>query len=191
MPANIFGKRDDFAIEDPDVSPREFVAGLRWDPLTRAPEETAPVDLDIACALLDDAGGIVEIIHPRNPRHSNDALIHSGDSHTGSGSWDDECIFVFPDAVPASVTALAFVVATIGGRTFSEVPNAVCHLSERATEREWVRTELGGLGALHSYCFATLYRSASGWSVCAGARDARLRQVVEAQVLARLLHAKL
>lgn len=125
---------------------RELVMGVHWAPPAEdtKPGE-APANLDAACVLLDAAGAVVDLVHPGHPRNLNDSVLHTGDSRTGASAWDDERIFVFLDALPDSVAAVLFAVVSANGWLLSRVPGACCHVSEHPSERELVRSELGGI----------------------------------------------
>ncbi len=169
----------------------ELVIGLRWDAMqSRYGAKTVALDLDIACLLLARDSHIIEVIHPRNPRYANDSIIHTGDSMTGAGEWDDERIFVFPGAVPQSVAALTFAVASISGRPFADIPRGVCHVSDHASEREWIRCELAQLGPLSACAIATLYRAAGAWRICPGTREASVGEWIARELLPLLIGAK-
>ncbi len=155
------------ADAEPDL--KEIVMGLRWDP----PQEgatTEPGNLDALCALFDAQDRVLEIVHPGHPRNANGSVLHTGDSTAGASEWDDERIFVFLEALPEAVSALAFVVASANGRSFSEVPGASCHVSDRVTEREWVGLELTALGRRTAHCVATLHRNPTGWKISPDAK---------------------
>ena len=148
------------------------------------------MDLDVSCVLFDEYGKITEIIYPGRPRNGNDSVIHTGDSTTGTGEWDDERIFVFPDAVPGAVSAMTFVVASVTGRSFDQIPRASCHVSDRMTEREWMRLELNDLGPRSVHCVATLYRSPSGWRIHPGAQNQSAQTRIMAELLPLIAGAK-
>jgi stress response protein SCP2 len=144
----------------------EIVMGLHWHP--QEPGANAgrgPANLDALCVLFDDEGRVVEVVHPSRPSNANGSVLHTGDSPTGTSEWDDERIFVFLEALPDSVSALAFVVASANGHLFSEVPGASCHVSDRITEREWIRLDLTALGKHKEHRVATLRRSPAGWQI--------------------------
>jgi hypothetical protein len=44
-------------------------------------------------------------------------------------------------------------------------PGASCHVSERVTEREWIRLDLTALGKHREHWVATLCRSPAGWQI--------------------------
>jgi len=141
---------------------REVVMGLHWTP----PEHGAavePADLDALCVLFDSNQHVLEVVCPAHPRNANGSTIHTGDSRSGASEWDDERIFVFLEALPESVSFLAFVVVSVTGRAFSEVRGASCHISDHLTEHEWVRVQLTDLGRHTAHCVATMHRGATGW----------------------------
>lgn len=159
---------------------KEVVLGLHWTP----PEHGAaaePADLDALCVLFDGHQRVLEVIGPTHPRNANGSVFHTGDSRMGTSEWDDERIFVFLDALPDAVASLAFVAASATGQAFSEVRGASCHVSDRITEREWVRLELTALERHTVHCVATLHRSPKGWKMSTGAR------LLNADLMAELL----
>jgi len=161
----------------PDL--KEIVMGLQWDP----PEDgigAAPTDLDAVCVLFDTQGAVLDMVHPGHPRIADDSVIHTGDSRTGAGAWDDERIFVFLDALAPAVSTLAFVVVSATGRAISEARGASCHVSDCVSERELVRLELSSLPGCSGHIVTTLQRSAAGWKIGLDA------QLVHADLLAEL-----
>jgi stress response protein SCP2 len=168
---------------DPEMELKEIVMGLHWDP----PEEgvgAVPENLDALCVLLDEKRRVLEIIHPGHPRNATGSVIHTGDSNTGASEWDDERIFVFLEALPQEVHALAFVVVSVTGCVFDEIRGAYCHVSDRVTEREWVRQELTGLRGQTAHCMATLYRSPGGWTIDQASQTAHRELLAELPSLA-------
>ena len=141
---------------------KEIVMGLHWDPPLRTSD---PVDLDAVCVLFDAEGGVLEVIHPGNPRSADQSVIHTGDSRTGSSVWDDERIFVFLEALPSVVAELTFLVISATGRGFHEVPGAFCHVSDRASEHEMCRIDLTALLGCTAHSVATLKRRTGSWRI--------------------------
>jgi tellurium resistance protein TerD len=151
---------------DADVDLKEIVMGLHWHPQ----EEHAiaggePANLDALCVLFDSDGRGLEVIHPGHPRNANGSVVHTGDSPAGASAWDDERIFVFLESLPEAVSALIFVVASANRLGFGEVPGASCHVSDRITEREWIRLDLTTLGPCLAQSVATLRRGPTGWRI--------------------------
>lgn len=159
----------DHVYADAELDLKEIVMGLHWDP----PQEgmsANPANLDALCVLYDGQRRVLEIIHPGHPRNANGSVIHTGDARTGASEWDDERIFVFLEALPAAVSTIAFVVASATARAFGGIRGASCHISDRATEREWVRLELTALGQRTAHCVATLRRGPAGWKISSDAQ---------------------
>lgn len=148
----------------------QVVFGLHWSPSTR-PAEAA--DLDALCVMYDQGGRELGTVHGGAPRNANDSVVHTGDSRSGANHWDDERIFVFPEALPLNVRRVAFVVACANGRAFHQVPCATCHVSDPVSGHEWLRIDLTERKAEQSHIVATLERTPQGWSLdpcCDGGR---------------------
>ncbi len=151
---------------DADIDLQEVVLGLHWDPpdndLAKMPE-----NLDAYCMLLDQQGRPLEVIHPGHLSNANGSVLHTGDSRCGASQWDDERVFVFLSALPAEVFSIAFAVVSASGAPFREIRGACCHVSDRASEREWVRCDLTLLGQQKACCVAVLRRESDGWKLAA------------------------
>ena len=145
---------------------KEVVMGLNWDPLQPDTAGGAgPIDLDALCLALDEEGRMVDAVHPRRTRNANGSIVHTGDSATGASAWDDERIFVFLDALPPSVSTLEFAVSSATGQPLADVPGACCHISDRVSEREWIRVDLTAVGPHRACRVATLRRGLHGWRI--------------------------
>lgn len=164
MGLNISAHPQNHVYADAESDLREIVMGLHWDPQQEG-MSASPENLDALCVLLDAQCRVLEVVHPGCPRNTNGSVIHTGDSRTGASVWDDERIFVFLEALPLPVSTIAFVAASASGRAFGEITGASCHVSDRMTEREWIRLELTALGRLTAHCVATLHRSTTGWKI--------------------------
>jgi len=147
----------------------ELVMGVHWSPSGHG---GGGADLDALCVLYDAPGRVLDTIHPGRLRNANGSVVHTGDSLQGANHWDDERLFVFPEALPGTVARLTFVVACADGRTFDEVPGAVCHVTDHASEHEWLRLDLTALRGQRSHTVATLQRAGDGWSLAEGANGA-------------------
>ena len=156
--------------EDEKPELKEVVMGLHWDP-SGGGVNAHPENLDALCVLFDQEQQIVETIHPGNPRSANGSVVHTGDSRSGASEWDDERIFDFLEALPANVTTLLFIVASATGNPIREARGASCHISDHATEYQWVNMALTTLDAQTTYCVATLSRSPTGWEIAATAQN--------------------
>jgi len=148
---------------------KELVMGVHWSPTA---DRTDAADLDALCLLYDLQGRVLEVVHAGRPRNASDSVVHTGDSRDGANHWDDERIFVFPDALPQVVAQLEFVVVCADGRAFHKIPGAVCHFTDHASEHEWLRLDLTALRGRRSYTVATLRRIDGAWSLAAGSDDA-------------------
>jgi tellurium resistance protein TerD len=146
---------------------KELVMGLHWHPARPGgPAGAEAANLDALCVAFDRRGAPLEAIHPGRPRNANGSIVHTGDSPTGASTWDDERIFVFLEALPERAFTVSFVVASANGRVFADVPGASCHISDRVTEREWVRLDLSGAFGPHRACrVATVHRDPGGWRI--------------------------
>lgn len=145
---------------------REIVMGLRWRPRKHCSGAgRQPANLYAQCVMFDEEHRVIEVVHPGRLRNSNGSVLHTGDSRTGGSEWDNERIFVFLEALPDAVCALAFVVKSAGGRGFGEVPGAWCHVSDRVAEHECLRLDLTALGNRKEYRIATLRRGPAGWQI--------------------------
>ena len=163
-----------------EINLKDIVMGLQW--AIRADGITAvPDDLDALCVLFDEQRRVLEVIHPGHPRNASGSVVHTGDSQTGAGEWDDERIFIFLEGLPETVSAIALIVASITGRTFSEVRGASCHVSDRVTECAYARLELNALEGQTTCCVAALHRSPDGWKISTDA------QAVNSELMAELL----
>lgn len=172
MGTNNHAKAQDQVYADAEFDLKEIVMGLHWDP----PQEGVsadPENLDALCVLYDERRRVLEIIHPGHPRNANASVVHTGDERRGASEWDDERIFVFLEALPAAVSAITFAVASATGRAFSGIRGASCHISDRVSEREWVRLDLTTLGRHTAHCVATLHRGAAGWQISSDTQTVR------------------
>jgi len=161
---------------------KEIVMGLHWDPPKRS-ATASTADLDALCVLFDAEDRVLEVVHPGNERAADNCVIHTGDSKNGSSAWDDERIFVFLEALPATVRKIAFVVLSQTDCPFDRVGGAYGHISDRITETELLRVELTLLKGKTGHAIATVQRNASGWRIVecepslTGDLIARLRQL--------------
>lgn len=156
-----------------------LVVGLRWDPSTPGLKKQL-VDLDLCCVLLGRHRDVVDIVHPRHPRNANDSVVHTGNSVTGAGAWDDEKLFMFLDVLPADVSAVMLVVASATGQPLAAAPNATCDINDHETEEALLRVGLSEHGEQQARCVCAFERTAAGWSLSVGAAtEMYLRAMVE------------
>jgi len=161
---------------------KEVVMGLHWTP-PEAGDAAEPADLDALCVLFDADKRVLEVISAIHPRNADGSVIHTGDSRTGASEWDDERIFVFLEALPETISSIAFVVISATGRAFSEVRGASCHVSDHLTEQEWIRLQLTDLGQHTAHCIATLQRGPAGWRLSSDARAMKVELMADLLLL--------
>ena len=145
----------------------EIVFGLQWDP-PQGKHGSEPVDLDAICVLFDEHLNELQVIHPAHPRSEDDSVIHTGDSSTGAGTWDDECIFVFLEMLPPHVSGLVFFVTRATGEASHEPRGAFCHISDRVSEKVWAKFDLPSLLERSIHAVATVTRRENGWEITEG-----------------------
>lgn len=169
MPDDGYASLQSHGGTDIEADPKEIVMGLHWHAPERNTADEAPPRLDALCVLFDARQRVLEVIHSGHPRNANDSVLHTGSSHPGASEWDDERIFAFLEALPETVSTLSFVVISPTGRAFRNIPGARCHVSDRVTERAWVRLELTALSNQRAHNVAMLRRTPSGWKLFPGA----------------------
>lgn len=147
---------------------KDIVMGLHWDP-PHGDARADPADLDALCVLFDAQDRVLEVVDPHSPRSANGSVVHTGDSRDGASHWDDERIFVFLEAMPEAVQRIEFFVASATRHAFHEIRGARCHVSDQASEHEWLRLDLTVLEGRRSHAVAALQRGAEGWTIIAGA----------------------
>ena len=103
------------------------------------------------------------MVGPLRLRNSNSSVLHTGDSRIGAGSWDDERIFIFTDALPEAVASVVLSVESSNGDAFDDVTDAWCHVTDCAMEEELLSVRLAHLGAMTGHVIATLERHSHGW----------------------------
>jgi tellurium resistance protein TerD len=150
--------------EHPPSELKTIVMGLHWDPLDDG-IAGQPADLDAVCVVFDLQDQVTDVIHPNRPRNADGSIIHTGDSRTGASVWDDERIFVFLEALPETVSKLAFVVVNPTGRPFHDISGASCHISDHANETELIRVDLTAITGQTSHTVAIVYRCPAGWRI--------------------------
>lgn len=149
-------------MEQTILKSTEIVMGLHWDP----PDDSADaVDLDALCFLYDEHGRVLEVVHPGHRQNANGSVLHTGDAVSGASTWDDERVFVFLDALPETVAALAFAVVSASRHPFHEVRGASCHLTDHTTDDVHVRVDLSALDAQESAWISTLHRNDRAWEL--------------------------
>ena len=88
------------------------------------------MDLDAAAVLFDARGQIIDAAFYKQLSIENGAVTHSGDKHNGSGTGDDETIFVDMSKLVNEVKLIMFVVSAYSGGTFKNVQRAHASLRD-------------------------------------------------------------
>src|SRR5689334_11270653 len=93
---------------------KEVVFGVRWSkqPPSSGGVKNKGIDIDASCVLLDDQQHVIDVVDPTKLRSSDGSVLHTGDSKSGGGSWDDERIYVFLSALPARTASVLFQVTS-------------------------------------------------------------------------------
>ena len=91
-------------------------------------------------------------------------------------------------ALPATASALTFLVISATGCALHEVRGAFCHISDRVSEYLWVRRELAALAGRSVYAVATLHRGVGGWSIATDVQP--LQSDLITDLLSLVSHAK-
>jgi tellurium resistance protein TerZ len=168
----------------------EIVFGLHWDS-PQGKHGADPVDLDAICVLFDERFTTLQVIHAAHPRSEDDSVIHTGDSSTGAGSWDDERIFVFLEMLPLQVSGLVFFVARAADQALHELRGAFCHISDRISEKVWAKFDLPSLSERSIHAVATVTRRENGWEITEGLQFVNRNMHLELSSLrSSLLHLR-
>ncbi|HEX2825062.1 MAG TPA: TerD family protein [Burkholderiales bacterium] len=144
-----------------------LVLGVHWTPTFHRQGRSAEVaaDLDAVCELRDRQGRLLELVGPLRLHNANSSVLHTGDSRIGAGSWDDERLFVFVDALPENVASVVLSVESSNGHAFGDITDACCHVTDCALEEKLLSVRLAQLGATTGHVIATLERHPRGWTL--------------------------
>jgi len=102
------GQKIDLTKGNPSL--KKVVVALGWSPQTKVGEQ---FDLDASVFMGNSNGKCMkdeDFIFYNNLKHSSEAVIHSGDDHTGDGEGDDEVITVDFSKMPINIEELDFIV---------------------------------------------------------------------------------
>jgi stress response protein SCP2 len=113
-------------VEVKTASGHDMEFGLSWD---FYPGMTK-VDLDCSALMFDWAGVLTDACFFNQLTCCDGAVKHSGDSPDGENDGFDETIHLDLDAIPPSVSFVAFVVNAYKGGTFETVESAYAVVSE-------------------------------------------------------------
>ena len=126
---------------------------------------SAPVDLDASCILFNASGQIVDSVWFKQLKSKDGTVAHSGDNRTGEGAGDDESITAELSKLPATVTALVFVVNSFTGQSFEQVASAYCRILDAKKNTEIARFDLSCQGPHTGQIMAKVYRHNSEWKM--------------------------
>lgn len=108
-----------------------------WSTLTG---QDKPVDLDVACLMLDRTGGVLDTIWFGNLRAKDDSVRHSGDriypeDQQAAQQMDQETITVYLTELADSVESLWFAVCAYHGHAIGKIRQLDCQISESRRDR--------------------------------------------------------
>ena len=161
------GQKVDLTKTNPGL--KKVVIGLGWD--VNKYDGGADFDLDAAAFLCTASGKVAsdaDFVFYNNLEHSSGGVKHMGDNLTGSGTGDDEQIFIDLDKVPASVERIDFTVtiheAAQRHQNFGQVSNAFIRVVDGATDKELIRYDLGEDFSIETaVVVGELYRHGGEW----------------------------
>lgn len=151
----------------------QIAMGLGWDASTQKKSGFfgfmgggGEIDLDASCLMFDTTGKLVDAIWFQQLRSKDGSIQHTGDNTSGQGEGDDEKILVDLSRIPASVSALVFVVNSFSGQSFESVRNSYCRLVNMAKNQEVARYQLEQTQGNHTaMIMAKLYRHEGDWKM--------------------------
>lgn len=125
---------------------RELYAGTGWQ---LGNYEGDKIDVDLCCFLLDRNGQTrvdEDFIFYNQPSTLEGAVKHLGDSRTGDGVGDDECIFVDLTGLPFDIVQIDFVLSiydeAIKGWDFSMMKHVYIRIVDKEEDIELLRLRI-------------------------------------------------
>ncbi|MEX3623583.1 TerD family protein [Viridibacillus arvi] len=173
----------------------QIMVGLGWEPVAKKSKgflgfgggNTADFDCDASVLMLkgDLLASEQDVVSFRKLKSNCGSVRHSGDNLTGSGSGDDETIFVKLHEVPSHFNKLVFVVniynAALRRQDFGDIKNAFIRVVNPQTNEELLRYNLSedysGKTALIT---GEIYRKDNEWkfgAVGTGTKDKSLEEI--------------
>jgi tellurium resistance protein TerD len=145
----------------------KVVVGLGWD--VNRYDGGAQFDLDASAFLCGENGKCPtdsDFIFYGNKNGTG--VTHTGDNRTGEGEGDDEQIIVDLNAIPSSISKVAFTVtidqAEQRNQNFGMVENSYIRVVDEATGTELIRYDLGEDYSIETaVVVAELYRNNGEW----------------------------
>jgi len=143
--------------------------GLGWD--TNKYDGGKDFDLDVSVFLLDVNQKVAKernFIFFNNLTDEASSVKHSGDNRTGTGTGDDEVIYVELDKVPADVERISFIITIYEAQTrnqnFGQVTNSYVRVANDDTQQELMKFDLGEDFSVETAVVACeLYRHSGEW----------------------------
>jgi tellurium resistance protein TerD len=133
---------------------------------------SAPVDIDASAIMVDASERALSdrhFVYFNNLSSPEGALRHGGDTKSGTGTGDDEQIFVNLPQCPAHADKIVFAVSIHEGQqrgvSFGHVRNAYIRVLDSFGGQEIVRYDLAlQPGTVEqAMIFGELYRHSGGW----------------------------
>jgi len=125
------------------------------------------LDLDLLCLAFDANGECSEEVSGEAGEDANPSvsIIHSGNDQDGGYGGDDEQIFITFSKVPDELQILAIVVVETKGDNINKHAEAVCHIADRRSDKDFVshKLEIADPGQYH--LVAVLYRDGNDWGI--------------------------
>lgn len=157
----------DLLRKDPTL--RQVTVGAGWE--QKAIEESK-IDVDLSVFLLDRNGQTrvdEDFVFYNTPSGCDGAVQHLGDSRTGAGDGDDECLFIDLNGVPFDVQRLVFVLSVydedLKGKHLGQVRDIFLRIVNKEDGIEIVRFDLedGIYEGVRAVYAAALVRDGPKW----------------------------
>ncbi|HAU29905.1 MAG TPA: stress protein [Rhodospirillaceae bacterium] len=162
------GDKNDLASLTPEGT-THVVAGLGWVPAP-APGFFASlfgqgktIDLNLVCLVFDAEGNMIANTTGANMIFGDGSIQHTGDDKIGTGSGDDEQVFVAPEKIPDQAKHLVFAMHSTSGHTFSEIHGITCRITAFPGDTEILRYTLPEKDRMKAHLIASMSRSENGW----------------------------
>ncbi len=157
-----------------DILPKtasHLVAGIGWAPAPRPGffaslfGKHAHIDLNLVCLVFDAEKNMIANINGTSMEFGEGAIHHTGDDRMGTGSGDDEQIFVAPEKIPEEAAHLVFAMHSASGHAFSEIRNITCRLTAFPGDAELLSYTLPENDRMKAHLIACMSRESKGWSI--------------------------
>ena len=129
------------------INAPKFTVGLGWD--TNSSTTGTDFDLDASVFILGENKKLLSdshLVFYNNLKSPNEAVVHTGDNHTGAGDGDDEQILVDLSKIEPNAAEICIVVtiheAAQRGQNFGQVRNSFIRIFDSVTNQEILKYEL-------------------------------------------------